>query len=66
MMVPCKDCLILPICKNKPVITCKLLFDYRWEQQRECLIELETYIPNWRTKIILRANTITYNPRRNY
>lgn len=26
--IPCKDCLILPICRNKKVLKCQLLLDY--------------------------------------
>lgn len=52
-MTPCKDCIVLPACKTKALIKCSMLFDYRWNNQKECLQELEKYLPNWKTSIII-------------
>ena len=27
-MTPCKNCLILPLCRNNSIINCSLLYDY--------------------------------------
>ena len=27
-MIPCKQCIVFPICKRKEVIKCKLLYEY--------------------------------------
>jgi hypothetical protein len=27
-MIPCKECLVLAICRNKYVVNCSLLYDY--------------------------------------
>ena len=49
--IPCKDCLILPICMNKEVIRCKLLFDYLDGYRRS------TY-PIWGNVLALMRETL--------
>ncbi len=29
-MIPCKECLILPICRNKLTISCNILYEWYW------------------------------------
>lgn len=49
--IPCKNCLILPLCMNKKVIKCKLLLDYLNQYERS------TY-PVWTEALGLVTKTL--------
>ena len=49
--IPCKDCLILPICRNKEVLDCKLLLDYLNQYRKS------TY-PEWTNTLDLMRKTL--------
>ena len=57
-MIPCKDCLILPMCRHKEEIKCILLNDWMEEDGRDG-IELLRYLPNWLA--IVRDHKVTIN-----
>ena len=51
MKVPCKDCLILGICKHKKNIECYLVYEWihTCRTRREASDELYAYLPIWQS-----------------
>ncbi len=45
-MVPCKDCLVLSVCRNRKGIRCSLLFEYVLNSNRNVWKEMIQYLPN--------------------
>ena len=61
-MIPCKDCLVLAVCKQKKlIIKCSPLYDWyskrihEKEEARVTSSRLGKYLPNWRetNKIVI-------------
>ncbi len=49
-MIPCKECLIYPVCKNKKEVRCSLLINWMSRGGYDYMT-LILYLPNW-TSII--------------
>lgn len=45
-MIPCKDCLILPICQNKKELKCGLLFNWLDGEGFDHMTSI-WYLPDW-------------------
>jgi hypothetical protein len=59
-MIPCKECLILPVCKNRRTIRCKLLFKYLYPAYvKQAILESprhhhRKYLRDWRLIDLLK------------
>lgn len=50
-MIPCKDCLVLAVCKNKEEISCPILFNWM-NTAGYTFTDTLKYLPNWKTILI--------------
>lgn len=47
-MIPCRECLVLPACKNKEELRCWKLYEWSGENEGEYVgDQLVEYLPNW-------------------
>ena len=57
-MIPCKECLKLAICRNKPIIKCSSLMDWRWNHAHVDLEKRDRitaiYLPNISKQVLIR------------
>jgi len=44
--IPCEDCLIIPLCRNKETIHCELLALYLLDESEESFAEFDRLFPN--------------------
>ena len=57
-MIPCKDCLVLAVCRNRKGIRCNLLLKYAVNSNHNVWKEMVQYLPNLeRYPILLERRT---------